>query len=951
VKTANARAEGRLLERKDELAAIEGHLEGAREGSGSLLLIEGPAGIGKTELLNAGAELADGAGMEVLGARAGELEQSLAYGVVRQLFEPRVLSASEAERRELLSGAAALAAPALGDRAAATTAGASAPGLGDPATSIQHGLFWLAANLSERAPLMLCVDDLQWADGASIRWLIHLTRRVEELPILTLATIRSGEPGAEQTLLASLAHEPVARTLRPAELSGPACAELVREGVGSDAEEEFCAACRRASDGNPFLLHELVEAIRRDGIAPTAASVRAVDGLAPETVSRSVLLRLARMPEGAVALTRAVAILGSEATPRHAAALAGLEDAVAVTAADALAANSILAGGTPLRFAHPLLRAAVYDQIPDGERALAHARAARLLAAESSPAEAVAGQLLHAEPLAEEWAVEALRAAASEALARGAPQAAVPYLRRALLEPLDPPTRAQLLRELLPAALRTIDASVFEGRSDDPVAELTRTPGDLVASIPWLAPWLFLTGRREEGTQLTERAIVAATEAGDLDAALEVELNLLSVAQLGPAEALGRLDRYEDAFEPDTPAERLWLAIRAWWEHFAGGPAGASAELARRALVDGRLLSERPDHGATAQAIIVLMRADELDEAEAEIERVFDDGRRRGSVTATAMAHGLASTLAYRRGDVPGAAEQGAAALDMCVEHGLVIGLPLAAAYLINPLVELGELDEAERRLAASGLDRPLPDYYYWFGPLRFARGRLRLAQGKTEEGLAELRALLEFQGDTHPWHESPLASTIATALAASGGDVAEARRLADWELARGREWGTPRASGVALRGLGIVAGGEQGIELLREAVEQLESSPTRLEHARALADLGSALRRANRRSEARDALREALELAHRCGAEAIEEQAREELAASGARPRRAELTGVGALTPSELRVARMAAEGMENKEIAQALFVTAKTVETHLGHVYSKLDISSRKELPGALG
>ncbi len=949
MRTANATDGTRLRERQDELAAIAADVEAAGEGRGSLLLIEGPAGIGKTELLRAASERAAEAGMEVLAARAGELEQSLAYGIVRQLFESRIASARAAERRSLLSGAASLASAALGEPGAAPAASGSAPGLGDPATSIQHGLFWLAANLSERAPLMLCVDDIQWADASSTRWLIYLARRVEALPILAVATIRSGDPGADEALLAALAGEPVAHTLRPAELSEAASGELVRERLGADAEDEFCAACRRASDGNPFLLSELVEAVRRDAIPPTAASVEAVDGLAPQTVSRSVLLRLARMPEGAVSLTRAVAVLGSEATPRHAAGLAGLDDSAAVTAADALAANSILAAGAPLRFAHPLLRAAVYDQIPDGERALAHARAARLLADQSRPADAVAAQLLHAGAVDESWAVEALRGAASGAMGRGAPQAAVSYLRRALDEPLEGTTRRDVLLELLRAGRSAMDTTILDGISEAPVAELTKSPEDLLASTPELAPWLFATGHPEEGTELARRMIATAIEEGELDQALEAELNLLSVGQFTSSEALARLERYTERVEPDSPNERLWLAMRAWWQHFAGGPVAECVDLARRALGEGRLLAEHPDHGVTGQVVVVLLRADELDEAEVETERMFEDARRRGSVMDLAICHGQRSLIAYRRGDVAGAAGQATTSLELCREHGLVIGLPLATSYLVNPLIERGELGEAEREIEAGGFAGELPDHY-WVTPLRFTRGRLRLVQGRTEEGLAELRALLEFQGDTHPWHESPLASTIATALRGSGGDVAEARRLADWELARAREWGTPRGIGVALRAKGLVAGGGEGVELLEESTRQLAASPSRLEQARALTDLGAALRRANRRREARDPLRQALEMAHRCGAAAIEERARDELTATGARPRRAMLTGVGSLTPSELRVATMAAEGMENKEIAQALFVTTKTVETHLGHVYSKLDISSRRELPAAL-
>jgi DNA-binding CsgD family transcriptional regulator len=159
------------------------------------------------------------------------------------------------------------------------------------------------------------------------------------------------------------------------------------------------------------------------------------------------------------------------------------------------------------------------------------------------------------------------------------------------------------------------------------------------------------------------------------------------------------------------------------------------------------------------------------------------------------------------------------------------------------------------------------------------------------------------------------------------------------------------RGIGVTLRVQGEVTGGAEGIELLRDSAEILAGTRARLQHAHALAQLGAALRRANRRKDARVPLREALELAHRCGAGPLEEVVRTELAATGARPRRAVFTGVESLTPSELRIARMAADGMTNREIAQALTVTAKTVETHLRHVYQKLDVARRTELADTLG
>ena len=177
-----------------------------------------------------------------------------------------------------------------------------------------------------------------------------------------------------------------------------------------------------------------------------------------------------------------------------------------------------------------------------------------------------------------------------------------------------------------------------------------------------------------------------------------------------------------------------------------------------------------------------------------------------------------------------------------------------------------------------------------------------------------------------------------------------EARALADEELALARQWGDPIAIGASLRVLGLVEGGTAGIGLLREAVEVLAGSEARLEHARALVDLGAALRRANQRSEAREPLREGVDLARRVGAFGLAQRANDEIAATGARPRKVLQTGLDALTASERHVAQLAAEGMSNKDIAQTLFVTIKTVEVHLSHAYRKLQITSRAQLHKAL-
>jgi DNA-binding CsgD family transcriptional regulator len=946
VETNTAKAPGTLLERDEELARIDAGLDAAAQGHGSLLLIQGPAGIGKSELLREARSRARHAGLEVLAARGGEFEQSFGFGVVRQLLDARLADAGPPERDALLQGAASLAAPALALAPPEPELTSSMP-VGDPAAAIQHGLHWLVANLAERTPVLISVDDLHWADAASVRWFVYLARRLADLPALFVAAVRSGEPGPEPQLIATLAGEEVTQVLQPAALSEAANAELVRLELGAGADDGFCVACHRTTGGNPFLLTELIEAVRQDGIPPTEESVARIEELGPETISRSVLLRMARLPEGAEPLTRAIAILGGEAELRHAVSLAELDEDGAAGAADALTAAGILAPGRPFRFVHPLIRAAVYSQIPEAERALAHYRAARVLADEGGNAEEVAAQLLHAEPAGNAVAVEALRAAAADATLRAAPDAAVAYLRRALAEPPRPGVRTELLAELIEAAVLAADLTAFEGISDDPVAELSRDSETLMATAPSLAAWLFFGGRLEEMTEVMERGTAALNDASRSAEALRAESLALSVIDIQPPEAVARLEGYADRLEAGTTEERAWFAMRGWWQHFLGGPASDSVAFARRGLEDGLLLEAAPVAPVVGQAILVLLRADELDEAESWIDLLVDHARRLGPVHST-IAFGLRGYLSYRRGDLAGAEDDSRTAVELCREHRIGFGLAVNLRWLLDALIDCGELADAEAELESSGLDGPLPDYW-WFGPLRFGRARLRIASGRIEDGIRDLRGMLHHDGATRPASD-PVASTLALALHSLDREPDEVRRLLEWELAAAHEWGTPRGIGIALRANGLVEGGERGIELLQEAAEVLARSPARLEHAQALADLGAALRRAKRRADAREPLREALEMAHGCGAAVIEETARVELVATGARPRRVMRTGVASLTPSEMRAARMAAEGMENREIAQRLFLSVKTVETHLGHVYGKLGISSRRALPEAL-
>jgi ATP/maltotriose-dependent transcriptional regulator MalT len=268
----------------------------------------------------------------------------------------------------------------------------------------------------------------------------------------------------------------------------------------------------------------------------------------------------------------------------------------------------------------------------------------------------------------------------------------------------------------------------------------------------------------------------------------------------------------------------------------------------------------------------------------------------------------------------------------------------MAVAVLMDTLIERGNIEDAERVLTESGLadaDSPLLLFSFLIG----ARARLRAAQGRTSEAVDELLALgARMEGAVLTPGLVPWRSQAALALGGENAD--EARRLAREELELARVFGAPRTLGVALRAAGLTGLANEGIRLLREAVTVLEDSPARLEHARAVVELGAALRRQGKRSEARGVLERGMDSAQACGATALAQRAREELRASGSRPRRLALSGVDALTGAERRVAGLAVQGLSNRQIAQALVVSLPTVETHLRHVFRKLDITSRKQL-----
>jgi DNA-binding CsgD family transcriptional regulator len=933
-----------LLERTDELAVIDASLLAAQAGRGALTLVEGPPGIGKTELLAAAMTRARRGHMLVLSARGGELERSFPYAVVRQLFEPSVTQADSATRDRMLSGAAVHAASVVDPRA--QTGSVTEP------SAVLHGLYWLTANLASDRPALLVIDDLHWSDPASASWLVYLARRIEGLPVALLLGARPVEPGAGDLLLDQLRATEGLQRVEPTGLSHTGVDALARTVLGEQVDGAFSQACHAVTGGTPFYVAELLRALAQDGVAGIATDVQAIEGLTPRAVIDATLARLGRLPPDARSVAEAAALLEPSAELRWIAALTGLDNEAVAVATDALLALGLLRCVAPCRFEHPILRSAVESEISPARRGGLHLRAARLLASAEMPADSVAVHLMQTPPLGEPWIAAVLRRAAVQASGRGAPAGAVAYLQRALAERPAARERRALLVDIGKA-----EGQTGSSRAPDHLREalaLAEHPDEVAAVALWLGQALHHSGALDEAYQ-TLSDVVDRTDGQGGDAMLELQAYLLSIAALAgkmPATAQ-RAASLEARTPTDSPVAGSVQATLAFREMFSAAPRRRVRERAQRALVDIQRGSASSSHLANRQAPgMTLTWIDELDRAIELFTELLTGAARMGRMQTFEIFSALRAYALQRRGDLADAAADIEPILPTAA-HAKRLGFPQFSALIVHVrlLVDAGQADVAEARARAAS---PPPGFERGFmtALLRHAQGAAQLAQGKFDEAtrtLTELGELCDATG-LHSPAVVPWRSDLALALAGSDRHN-EAVQLAATELRLADQCDVDRARGHALRALGLLEGGQSGLQHLDAAVQAFARSPARLELGWASHELGAALRRANRRRDARAPLDRALDIAMVCGAELLAQRARQQLEALGARPRSVMLTGAESLTPSERRVCRLAAEGLKNTDIAQALFVSLKTVETHLRSSYRKLDIASRGELPQAVG
>src|SRR4051812_38853862 len=642
---------GTLLERQAELASIEEGLAAAASGLGRVLVFEGPAGIGKTRLLDAARAAAAERGFRVLVARASSLEREFGFGVVRDLLTPVVRA--PAGRAALAQGAARLAAPALdlGETAA-------------PIFATCHGIFWLVAELADRQPLLLAVDDAHWADAPSLLALHHLVHRIADLPVLLTVASRPPEPGGDATeLLEAVAAEPGTTVLRPRPLSDAGTRLVLRTVFGDHVDDRFAAACHEVSEGNPMLLRALASSLRAAGIAPAAAAAGAVHDRAPAIVSAFVLPLLRQLARPTVAVARALAVLGAGTELRFLSGVAGLDAVETARAVDRLVAAELVLREPRLDFAHPLVGQAVTDHMPPAELQVAHRAAARELAGDGLPREVVAAHLLQLPPVRDPWVVERLREAAREALdrlreaarealAKGALQPAVTYLRRALAEPPAAEVRPALLSELGEAETR-IDGPTGAGHLAEALAATTDPTARAHVALR-LARGLLASRELPRALDVLARAVAEAdaTEVDpELRRLLEAEYIGVGVSRPGTrADALARLDRLLPDARPHTLSGCLLLATASVELLQVPGRAAEAVERATAALDGIARLGVAFPTAVLYLAAPVLAATGEISRGKAAAEAAVADARARGAPAELSAALGTRAEAALRLG-------------------------------------------------------------------------------------------------------------------------------------------------------------------------------------------------------------------------------------------------------------------------------------------------------------
>ncbi|WP_234311960.1 AAA family ATPase [Streptomyces griseus] len=910
-----------------------------RESYGGPLTFTGSAGLGKTTLIAAARTRAAAQGFTVLSAKGGETEQELAFRLVRQLMQPTLAAMDEPELRTFLGSWYDIVATALGLEAA------DAAHVPDP-TGVRDGLDWVMTRLTVlKAPVVVLLDDLHWADAESLGWLASFAPRAADLPLLIVAAYRPDEHSPNPTALRNLVELQGNRpyTLEP--LSSNAVAQIIRNKVGAQAEDEFCRESWKATCGNPYEAVELAIRLGERHVAGRRHELPLMRELATAVKGPGLLEYLKRLRTPIRHFAWAAAVLGESISSELTATIAVVSSEDAAEAVEQLRADRILTDaqgpGEELEFTHPLIATTISRDIPSYLRVGMHNRAAEALRAAGIGPAATARHLLQVPCDGRPEVVECLRAAARENLRAGAPEPARRLLNRALQEPPPPEHRAAILHELACATF-LIEPTATIRHLREALSEPDVDP-DLRAAIVYrLAQALAHTD------QLAEAAAVTADEvkkAANRRAKLRMQADhfVWSAFRTDEPDSPARsrtLARLAEQLPRRGLEERYILGLRAWDALVRGEPRQTVLTCTEDALRGGMSWTdENRGFEVPVSVALAFMYCDQPRRA----EELFKEGMAecqdkgwRGSHLA--LGQTLYGYIRYRRGCLAEAehwAEEGLSIADRV--EGAVPAQWFAIGTLIQTLVARGRVGEARQLADTYRYGTMVPNAVIYPDP-RTVYAELLLAEGRHAEAEQLLSAVGE-RLEARAWRNPswcPWQLDLASALAPT--DPERAATLARDAAKRARDFGAASMIGQALHTEAEVTGGPAALDLHAEAVEHLEQSPASYELARALVGYGAALSRNGRVQEAADRLYQGLESAVHCGAETLASRAREELSAAGLRPLPLRYPQTDTLTAHERRAAEMTAQGHPLAVVAKGLHLTEQGVRQLLSSVYRKI-------------
>ncbi|MFF7638432.1 AAA family ATPase [Kitasatospora sp. NPDC008050] len=909
-----------LVDREAELKLLESAFGDCLAEKSGVVVVEAASGCGKSEILEAFVEKLSGIGAIVLQANSAPMESANQLGVVRQLLGGGRVPAEFVNRfQELLKGA-------------------------DRAEAMQEFSAMLQ-KLSAVAPVVIAVDDLQYADRESLDFLLHAPRRCRAARLMMVFTESLACTLRDPVFSTELLRQP---NLRRIQLRG-----LTRRGVGSILERDtsipvdsrLVDGFHAATGGNPLLVRALMEDYHalscREWQEPDSPQLAAggAFGLA-------ILACLYRDGAAALAVAQGLAVLGGADSSGILARLLGITPTAVDQGVRALNAAGIVDGYS---FRHPMARTAVLENLESAVRVELHLRAAALLYSESATTTAVAAHLRVADQVRYPWGIAVLQDAAEQALADGNVKCASSYLELAHAMSDDGQQRIEIKLRLADV-MRRVNLSGAELHLRELMCALGR---DLlsVSNLAPLARLLYAHGWIDDACEVLDRLEQLTT--AEIRAEAEVQFirpwlsaNIAPVRSVPAAQPAGRPKAVP--IHPKSPPGRLSRLGSA-----AGRLPGRRRPdkiVQLEELLDGSPLTD-----STLDPIVsslrTLLHRGRIDMAGRWCDRFLRESAARDTPGWEAVFSCVRAEISLHRGDLAGAEEFAARSLKSIPQKygtsfsGAPIGI-LATVY-----TNMGKYDEAARQL-----DRPVTDALFrsvhWLG-YRRAQGRYFLATNRFDVALGEFLAvgrLAERWGVDDP-AVTPWRAEAAEALIALG-DRERAESLIAEHLVK-----TPhdarRSRGVALRLRASLAVAEDRPALLTQALDELQLSGDKLELAKVLFELGSVHQSNGESGRASMLLRQAHHMAQECGARPLSEEAG---AANGTRPGLEEsrfeesaesATSDSALSESERRVAWLAARGHTNREISSKLCITVSTVEQHLTRIYRKLDIAGRQELP----